>query len=75
MPPKCVRKRKRANLRLDPVEPGATETVTSSTGTVNNSNLAVPLTRNDIPQIVQEIVRQLQTNGADAHTPLVLSMY
>ena len=46
------------------------------TGSNNGGdNSAVPLTRNDIPVIVQEVARQLRPEGPNVFPPLVPSMF
>ena len=63
MPLKCrSQKRKHTESCLDPMT-GTTATENRSTrvdGSSVNSDLAVPLTKDDIPMIIQEVTRQLR---------------
>ena len=79
MPPKRKsRKRKHPESSADPA--AATDSrSTGADGSSANGDLSVPLTRNDIPTIVQEITRQLRPENNEAHatspTSLVPSMF
>ena len=75
MPPKCGSKRKCAESHSDHQTRATAMAVSSNTRVNNNSDSAVPLTRNDIPAIVQEVARQLRPEGANAFTPLMPSMF
>ena len=81
MPPKCKsRKRKHPESSSDPTTSAAAtdSRSTGADGSSANSDLSVPLTRNDIPMIVQEIMRQLRPENNEAYasspTSLVPSM-
>ena len=77
MPPKRKSwKRKHLESSSDPTT-SAAATVSRSTGANGssaNSDLSVPLTRNNISMIVQEITRQLwpENNEAHASSPTLL---
>ena len=75
MPPKRGSKRKRAESHSDRQTRATATAVSSNTGVDNSSDSAVPLTRNDIPTIVQEVARQLRPEGANSFTPLMPSMF
>ena len=82
MPPKRKsRKRKHPESSSDPTTSAAAtdSRSTGDDGSSANSGLSVPLTRNDIPMIVQEITRQLRPENnheaqASSPTSLVPSM-
>ena len=70
MPLKCKsQKRKHPESSLDPTTSAAAtdSRSTRADGSSANSNLSVPLTRNDIPMIAQEITRQLQPENNEVH--------
>ena len=69
MPPK--KKTKKSHTTS---ETGATAN-TGSSSQETDTNAAVPLTRNDIPTIVQEVAKQLRSDDLEAHTPLVPGMF
>ena len=63
MPLKCKsQKRKHPESSLDPMTSAAAtdRRSTGADGSSANNDLSVPLTRNNIPMIVQEITRQLR---------------
>ena len=69
MPPK-----KRTKKSHTTSETGATAN-TGSGSQETDANAAAPLKRKDIPTIVQEVAKQLSSDGSEAHTPLVPGMF
>ena len=55
-------------------ETGATAN-TRSGPQETDANAAAPPTRKDIPTIVQEVAKQLRSDGSEAHTHLVPGMF